>query len=160
MYGQIKAAGYKGLFLSGLYSNLLVKPMEGSGVTATFVNPEDTSPGMALLKKDVDALEPGQSAKVDSGMISAYSSTDMFIQALKTVAKKGKSAITPAAVQKAAAVQKWEIKGLAGPTNYPQSTGFDYPLCMTLMISDGTTWNTVVPYGCSTKKFTQAGKPA
>jgi len=160
MYGMIKAAGYKGLFLSGLYSNLLVSPMEGSGVTATFVNPEDTSPGMALLKKDVDALEPGQSAKVDSGMISAYSSTDMFIQALKTVAKKGKSAITPAAVQKAAAVQKWEIKGLAGPTNYPQSTGFDYPLCMTLMISDGTTWNTVVPYGCSTKKFTQAGKPA
>jgi ABC-type branched-subunit amino acid transport system substrate-binding protein len=160
MYAMIKASGYKGLFLSGLYSNLLVGPMQGSGVTATFVNPQDTTPGMTQLKKDVDALEPGQSAKVDSGMIAAYASTDMFIQALKTVAKKGKSAITPANVQKAASVQKWRINGLAGPTNYPQSTGFDYPLCMTLMISDGTTWNTVVPFGCSTKKFTQAGKPA
>jgi len=57
-------------------------------------------------------------------------------------------------------VQKWEIKGLAGPTNYPQPTGFCHPLCMTLMISDGTTWKTVVPSGCSTKKSTQAGKPA
>ena len=57
-------------------------------------------------------------------------------------------------------MQKWEIKGLAGPTNYPQPTGFCHPLCMTLMISDGTTWKTVVPSGCSTKKSTQAGKPA
>ena len=64
----------------------------------------------------------------------------MFIQALKTAAKKGKSDITPENVQKAAANQTWQIKGLAGPTTYPQSTVSAYPACSAEVLSDGTAW--------------------
>jgi ABC-type branched-subunit amino acid transport system substrate-binding protein len=153
LYGLVHASGYSGLYISGLYSNLLVKAMEGSGVTSQFVNPTADTPGMKLLRKDLDAYQAGAGDKVDSGVIAGYSSTDMFIQALKTVAKKGKSNITPVNVQQAAARMTWRIDGLAGPTRYPQSTGFAYPVCMTLLISDGTQWNTTVPYECSTKKY-------
>ena len=48
-------------------------------------------------------------------MMAGYLSTDMFIQALKTVAKKGKSNITPENVQKAAMNQTWQLKGLGDP---------------------------------------------
>ena len=63
------------------------------------------------MKTDLDAFEPGSGDKVDSGTIAGYTSTDMFIQALKTVAKKGKSNITPENVQKAAATPDVEARG-------------------------------------------------
>jgi len=72
---------------------------------------------------------------------------------LKTVAKKGKSAITPEAVQKVASTQTWQIKGLAGPTSYPKSTVSPYPTCTSLVVSDGSKWSTVEPFGCSNKQF-------
>jgi ABC-type branched-subunit amino acid transport system substrate-binding protein len=153
MWNLMKANGFRGTFISGLYSNVIVKPMAGSAAIGSFVNPLEDTPGMRLIKKDLDGYEPGSSAKLDSGMIAAYSAADMFIQALKTVAKKGKSSITPENVQKAAATQTWEIKGLAGPTTYPQSTVFGYPACFSVFLSDGTQWNTVAPYTCSTKKI-------
>jgi ABC-type branched-subunit amino acid transport system substrate-binding protein len=152
-WGQLKANGYPGTYVSGLYSDVIVKLMEGSFATGAWVNPNDDTPGMNQLKTDLDAFQSGGSSKVDTGSISAYSATDMFIQALKTAAKKGKSNITPANVQKAAANQKWEIKGLAGPTVYPKSTVQGYPWCFTLFESDGTAWNTAVPYTCSKKTY-------
>jgi hypothetical protein len=43
-------------------------------------------------------------------MVAGYLSTDIFISALKTTAKKGKSAMTPENVQKAAMHQTWQFK--------------------------------------------------
>ena len=60
---------------------------------------------------------------MDLGSIYGYTSTDMFIQALKTVAKKGKSNITPENVQKAASTMKWQIEGLDGPEGVPEVDG-------------------------------------
>jgi ABC-type branched-subunit amino acid transport system substrate-binding protein len=153
MYGLIKASGYKGIFMSSLYSNVLVGAMNGSTVNTAFVNPLESTPGMDQMKQDLDAFKAGEGAKVDSGTIAGYTSTDMFIEALKTIAKKGKGNITPENLQKAAAVQTWEIKGLAGPTSYPKATVNSYPACNSLYLSDGTSWNTVVPYACSTKTY-------
>ncbi|HZP29749.1 MAG TPA: ABC transporter substrate-binding protein [Acidimicrobiia bacterium] len=153
IWNLLKANNYQGIYISGLYSDLIVKQMGGSAATGTFVGPTENTPGMNQLKKDLDAYQSGASSKIDSGVIAAYSSADMFIQALKTVAKKGKGNITPENVQKAAATQTWQIKGLAGPTKYPQATVYTYPACFSLFYSDGTAWSTAVPYTCSTKKF-------
>ncbi|MFN8028246.1 MAG: ABC transporter substrate-binding protein [Acidimicrobiia bacterium] len=153
LYAQMQANNYPGIFMSSLYTNLLVGTFKGSAVNTAFVNPTTDSAGMNQMKKDLDAYKSGEGDKVDSGTIAGYTSTDMFIQALKTVAKKGKSAITPAAVQAAAAKQTWELKGVAGPTQYPKATVNSYPSCNSLYLSDGTAWNTVVDYGCSTKTY-------
>jgi ABC-type branched-subunit amino acid transport system substrate-binding protein len=149
----LKASGYKGTFVSGFYADAIVKPMAGSFGTGAWVNPSESNPGMDQFKADLDAVQAGGSAKADTGSISAYAATDMFIQALKTVAKKGKSNITPANVQKAAANQTWQIKGLAGPTVYPKSTVQGYPWCFTLFQSDGTKWSTAEPFTCSKKTY-------
>ena len=122
-------------------------------VNTAFVNPTTDTPGMNQMKEDLDAWKAGEGEKVDSGTIAGYTSTDMFIQALKTVAKGGKNKITPEAVQAAAAKQTWELKGVAGPTSYPKATVNSYPSCNSLYISDGTQWTTVVDYGCSTKTY-------
>ena len=155
MYSLMKASGYTGTFLSSLYSNILVKAMDGSGANVPVVPLDATTnnAGLVQMKKDLDAFSSGASSKVDTGTIAGYASTDMFIQALKTVAKKGKSNITPENVQKAAANQTWQIQGLAGPTIYPQSTVNAYPACTALTISDGTTWNTVEAFACSKKQY-------
>ncbi|MFN8026901.1 MAG: ABC transporter substrate-binding protein [Acidimicrobiia bacterium] len=154
MYSLIKANGYTGTYISSLYSNILVKALDGSAANVPVV-PLDTtgSAGLDQMKNDLDAYQAGASAKIDTATIAGYASTDMFIAALKTAAKKGKSNITPETVQKAAATQTWQIKGLAGPTTYPQSTVSPYPACTALTISDGTTWKTVEPFGCSKKQF-------
>ena len=77
---------------------------------------------MNQMKADFDAFQSGAAAKADTGMVAGYLSTDMFIQALKKVAAKGKSNITPANVRKVASTLTWQIKGVAGPTTYPTAT--------------------------------------
>ena len=153
LYANVKANNYTGIYVSSLYSNLLVKAMEGSAVQTSFGNPIDASTGMDRMKTDLDAFEPGSGAKIDSGTIAGYTSTDMFIQALKTVAKKGKANITPANVQKAAARQTWKLAGVAGPTKYPDSTVSSVQTCGAIFVSDGTQWKTEVPYGCSPLRY-------
>jgi ABC-type branched-subunit amino acid transport system substrate-binding protein len=153
LYAQIQANNYPGIYMSSLYSNLLVGAFKGSTVNTAFVNPTTSTPGMDAMKKDLNAWKAGEGDKVDSGTIAGYTSTDMFIQALKTAAKKGKSNITPEAVQAAAAKQTWELKGVAGPTSYPKATVNTYPNCNSLFSSDGAQWTTVVDYGCSTKTY-------
>jgi ABC-type branched-subunit amino acid transport system substrate-binding protein len=157
IWSQLQANGYKGVFFSSLYSDFLTKSMNGTVANALF-NPVDAGgAGMKQLQTDVDAVTPGSSTKVDSGMVAGYASTDMFIQALKSVAKKGKSSITPAAVQKAAMNQTWQMKGLAGPTQYPNATVASYQACSAEVLSDGTAWKTVVPYTCSKKQYPVKG---
>jgi ABC-type branched-subunit amino acid transport system substrate-binding protein len=154
IWDLVKANGFDGIFISSLYSNFLTKPLDGSLANVPSV-PSDTTgaAGLDQMKQDLDAYKAGTSERIDTATIAGYASTDMFIQALKTVAKKGKSNITPANVQKAAAKQTWQIKGLAGPTTYPQSTVSPYPTCTALALSDGTTWKTVEPFGCSKKQY-------
>jgi ABC-type branched-subunit amino acid transport system substrate-binding protein len=153
VYDQMKAGGFTGTFISPLYSDLLVKPMAGS-VTVTLSVPfsQDT-PGIKQLKDALDANKPGSSAKVDVGTFSAYASTDMFIQALKAVAKGGKSKITPEAIQKYASTMTWKIDGLSGPVIYPKASVTAYPYCTSASLSNGTAWEQVEPYTCSKKQF-------
>jgi ABC-type branched-subunit amino acid transport system substrate-binding protein len=153
LYANIKGNNYPGIYVSSLYSNLLVKAMEGSAVQTSFGNPIDASPGMDRMKADLDAFQPGSGDTVDSGTIAGYASTDMFIQALKTVAKKGTAAITPANLQAAAARQTWELDGVAGPTKYPDSTVTSVQTCGALFLSDGTEWKTEVPFNCSARRY-------
>jgi ABC-type branched-subunit amino acid transport system substrate-binding protein len=155
MYNLIHANGYTGTYISSLYSNILVKALSGSAANVPVVPLDATSnnAGLVTMEKQLDAFSPGASQKVDTATIAGYASTDMFIQALKTVAKKGKSNITPENVQKAAAKQTWQIQGLAGPTTYPNSTVSPYPTCTALTVSDGTTWKTVEPFACSKKQY-------
>jgi hypothetical protein len=127
--------------------------MSGSAATAFFTPFDQTTPGLIQVKKNLDAFQPGASTKLDSGMLVAYASTDMFIQSLKKVAAKGKSHITPENVQKIAANQTWELKGVTGPTEYPASTVVPTPTCEGLVVSNGTDWKQVVPYQCSTKQY-------
>jgi ABC-type branched-subunit amino acid transport system substrate-binding protein len=154
MYSLIHANGYTGTYISSLYSDLLTKTMDGSAANVPVVPLDNTGQaGLEQMKKDLDAYSPGASGKIDTATIAGYGSTDMFIQALKTVAKKGKSAITPEAVQKVSATQTWKINGLVGPTSYPKSTVSPYPTCTALTVSDGTTWKTVEPFACSNKQY-------
>ena len=152
IYQGLKANGYDGVFLSSLYSDVLVKALSGSAAGIGFTNLTEKNPALDRLRADVEAVKPG--AAVDTGVEIGYASTDFFIQALKTAAKRrGVSRLTPEAVQQAAAKQTWEIEGLAGPIEYPASTAVPTPSCSSIVVSDGTAWTTVEPYGCSRKKF-------
>jgi hypothetical protein len=47
----------------------------------------------------------------------------------------------------------YELKGIAGPTSYPLSTVDPTPMCRTVVLSNGTTWDTVEPYTCNMKSY-------
>ncbi len=151
IYAGLQANNYKGTYQSPLYSDALLKPMSGSVSSIQFNNLTENTPALEQMKADFNKVKPG--AAIDSGGATAYFSTDMFIQALKTAAKKGKSNITPEAVQKAAATQTWQIKGAAGPTIYPGATQKSYSACTTIVKDSGTSWDTVVPFTCSNKGY-------
>jgi ABC-type branched-subunit amino acid transport system substrate-binding protein len=153
LYSSLTAAGYTGSYFSGLYSDALVKPLSGSLVNSVTVNVNESTPGVNQMKQDLDAYQPGLSSKIDLATEYGYTSTDMFIQALKTVAKKGTSNITPQNVQKAASTMTWKINGLMGPVSYPKSTVMDFPACNGNSMSNGTSFVTTEPYTCSTKTF-------
>ena len=95
MYSLLKATGFNGVYTSGLYSDVLVKALAGSTINFPSENFLSDNPGMNQLKDDLDAVKPGAGAKMDSGDLFGCKSTDMFIQAPKTVAKQGKSNIAP-----------------------------------------------------------------
>jgi hypothetical protein len=107
---------------------------------------------MDRMKADIEAVGTSAS-KINYGAMMGYTSTDMFIQALKTVAKKGKSNITPENVQKAASTMTWKMDGVMGATEYPKTTVYSYPSCLAVYDSNGTAWTTAVPLVCSTKTY-------
>jgi ABC-type branched-subunit amino acid transport system substrate-binding protein len=153
LYALVQANDYQGVFSHGLYTDALVEPLAGSTTNFNAENFSSNTAGMKEFKADMDAVEPGSSAKVDIGALFGYGSTDMFIQALKKVAAKGKSNITPENVQKVASTMTWEWKGVMGPLEYPKSTVMQFPACYSQMVSNGTAWETVVPYECSRRTF-------
>ena len=148
----LKATGYKGAFTHGLFTDALVKPFEGSYVNNPVVNPAENTPGYVQMKKDLAALKPGLEDNVDLGTVFGYGSTDFFLQVLKKV-KKNKMAITPENVQKVASTFTFELKGVKGPIEYPKATVMVYPACFSNFYSNGTAWETVVPFTCSTKTY-------
>jgi ABC-type branched-subunit amino acid transport system substrate-binding protein len=152
MYAQLQANNYPGIFQHTLYSDLLVGLMKGTTST-TFAVPYNTVGNAALdqVIADIKAVKADQA--LETGSAAGYYSTDMFIQALKTVAAEGTEYITPANVRLAAAHQTWEIEGLVGPTRYPESTVKPIPQCSALVFSDGTSWQTVSEYSCSEKSY-------
>ena len=149
MWSLMKAQGYKGTFQSPLYSDLLLKPMQGSVASIQFVALNIPGDAINQINSDVKAVAPKQA--VDTGVLTGYWTTDEFIQALKTVAKSGKDLISPENVQKAAAVQTWQMQGLVGPVEYPAATLKSTPACTSIVLDTGTEWKTVVPYKCSSK---------
>jgi ABC-type branched-subunit amino acid transport system substrate-binding protein len=156
IYNLMSAQGFKGIFQHALYTDIFVKAFADTIVTASNANFNATGiPSLDQMNADIAAVAPDQ--KMDGVVFSGYSSTDMFIQALKTAAKSGKSAITPTNVQKIAAKQTWQLKGLTGPIVFPIATNVQEPYCTSLFESDGTTWNTAEPYSCSTKTYPVKG---
>jgi ABC-type branched-subunit amino acid transport system substrate-binding protein len=152
IYAQLRAAGFTGEFEHNIYTDLLVKPFAGSIVAIPHHNLNETgNAALDKMKASVEQVKPGQ--QIDSGIMYGYLTTDMFISALKKAAAKGKANITRDSVQKAAATQTWELKGLAGPTEFPASTVAATPMCREIVKSDGTKWVTVVPYSCNTKRY-------
>ena len=149
MWSLMKAQGYKGTYQSPLYSDLLLKPMQGSVASIQFVALNIPGDAINQINADVKAVAPKQA--VDTGVLTGYWTTDEFIQALKTVAKSGKDLISPENVQKAAAVQTWQMQGLVGPVEYPAATLKSTPACTSIVLDTGTAWKTVVPYKCSSK---------
>jgi ABC-type branched-subunit amino acid transport system substrate-binding protein len=156
IYTQLVESGYDGVFHHTLYSDLLVGLMKGT-TASTFAVPFSTEgvPALDQVKADIVAVKADQT--LETGSAAGYFSTDMFIQALETVAAKGTDFISPANVRLAAAHQTWKIEGLIGPTRYPDSTVTGTPNCNALVTSDGTTWQTVAAYDCSDKRFPITG---
>jgi ABC-type branched-subunit amino acid transport system substrate-binding protein len=147
IYTQLRAAGFKGVYQHSIYNDGLAKPFADTIVSIPFRNLNSQGiPALDTLKTDLQSVNPNQ--KLDIGVMYGYLSTDMFISALKSAAKRGTSGITPENVQKAAARQTWQIKNLAGPTQYPASTVAATPTCVSLVYSNGTTWETAKTYRC------------
>lgn len=148
VWTALAPTGYKGYYQHFLYTDVLVKALAGSCAQTNFA-PLDTQGNKALdqMKADIEAFKPGSA--IDSGAITAHFSADMFIQALRTAAKKGTSGITPENVQKAAMKQTWQLKGFAGPTHYPEATVKSTGACSAIVQSDGTAWKTVQPFACN-----------
>ena len=151
VWNQMQALGYGGSYISSLYSDLVVAPMKGSYVNNYYANTNEANPYLEQMRTAVQAVKADQ--PMDSGTVAGYLSTDMFIQALKVAAENGNDKITGAAVQKAASTMTWEAKDFAGPTHYPDATVAVVNACTTVMKSDGTAWQTVVPFQCSDKTF-------
>jgi ABC-type branched-subunit amino acid transport system substrate-binding protein len=158
LWTTLQPSGYTGLYGTGLYTDILVKPLKGSATQFTGYNFSSDTPGMKQVKADLDAYQPGAGSKLDVGTFYGYNSTDFFIQVLKKVAAKGKSNITPEAVQKIASTFTWQLPGVAGPTTFPKSTVAAIPACLSAMVDDGAAWQTVVPYKCSYKTYSPSLK--
>ena len=149
IWSGLQNAGYKGYYLTGLYSDALLEPMKGTYAQVTFV-PFDT-PSDGLTDMTTYLAKVNAEYKADTGAFSAWASTDMFIQALKAAQADG--GISPENVHDKAMNQTWEIKGFAGPTTYPDSLAHSSPACSALTFDDGTVWKTVEPYTCSSKLY-------
>ena len=149
----VRAAGYKGTFYQTLGGvPALAKSMAGT-LTSAYYNTQP-NPGLTQMEADLQAFKPG-TVPIGYSNVPGYFAADMFIKALKKV---GRNHITPEAVQKALATQSWRIPGLVGPINYPAATAVSSPACSELLYDDGTNYNVVSPYACSTKVFPVNGK--
>jgi ABC-type branched-subunit amino acid transport system substrate-binding protein len=151
LFNLLKSQGYDGIFLTPFYSDLLLKPLQGSYVFLQFSGYESDTPAVRQMNKDVEAYKPG--TKGSLALAGGYFSADMFIQAVKRSLKSSKT-LTSASVQKAAAAMTYELKDTIGPTKYPASYQYPVSACATLLSDpDGTGYQIAQPYACSNKTY-------
>ncbi len=149
--GLINSSGYTGTFISPFYSPLLLSALKGAYVFVQFAGFEADSPGIKTMNQEIEAFKPG--TKPSLALAAGYFSADMFIQAVKNSLKTSKT-LTSASVQKAAAKMTYQIKNTVGPTQYPKSFTTSYKSCATLEYdADGTSFEIVQPFYCTTKTF-------
>jgi ABC-type branched-subunit amino acid transport system substrate-binding protein len=150
VYTQLRAAGYKGVYHSYNYAPALMKTLAGSVVGVLYnVLP---NAGLTQMNKDLQTYQP--KAQFTSGVAAAYFSAAMFAEAAKTVVdQQGKSALTPAAVQKVLSHINFQIPGLVGPVDYPPSTVSPVPFCQGLLMDTPTKYVSLEPYTCPTKTY-------
>jgi ABC-type branched-subunit amino acid transport system substrate-binding protein len=144
----VKGAGFTGTFYQTFGAvSVLAKPMAGTVTASTYAT--ESSPALQQMEADFNAFKPGTQLLAYAN-VPAYFAADMFIQALKKVGRD----ITPEAVQAALDHQTWQITGLVGPLAYPQSAVAPSPTCNEILTdTDGTGYQVVEPYSCSTKTW-------
>jgi len=152
LWPLVEAQGYKGYFVHGLYADALVKAFKGTYVNHPYPNFSQSSPGLTQMRKDLDAYQSGAAAKLDLGDVFGYTAADVFVTALKKAAAKGKSNITPENVQKAASTLHWQMPGFM-KVEYPKATVMEFPACFANSKSDGTAWQPVNTWTCSSKTY-------
>lgn len=150
VWTQLKANNYAGTFQSTLYSDLLAGPLEGSVASVQFQPFVEDTPAQQQMVEDVHAFKAD--AAINSGVAASYFAADIFISTLKQL-KKQKKDITPENVQALAAKSTYEVEGLFGPVDFPKAFVRSTPACTAIVQANGTSWDTVEPYVCSTKTF-------
>jgi ABC-type branched-subunit amino acid transport system substrate-binding protein len=150
MFKGLSAAGFTGTFQSPLYNELFVNVMKGAVASVQFVPLADSTPASDKMKAAIEAYKPG--TKLSSDIAISYFAADMLIKAIQAT-QKAKKPITPENVQASAAKMTFEVKGLYGPTKYPDSTVKPTPSCTAIVQATGTAFETVEPYACSTKSY-------
>ncbi len=147
----INSSGYTGTFLSPFYSPLLISALKGAYVFVQFAGFEADSPGIKTMNDNIEKFKPG--TKPSLALAAGYFSADQFIAAVKASLKTSKT-LTSASVQKAASKMTYQIKNTVGPTQYPASYKYAVKSCATLLYdADGTAFDIVQPYLCSTKTY-------
>ena len=135
-----------------MFTDILVKPFEGSYVNNPVVNPARTHGGEHPDQEG--SRRPCSRAWNRTstwGTEFGYTSTDFFIQVLKKM-KQQKMAITPENVQKVASTFTFELKGVKGPIEYPKATVMVYPASSATSTATDEVGH-VVPSSCSTKTY-------
>ncbi|WP_214104212.1 ABC transporter substrate-binding protein [Acrocarpospora catenulata] len=150
IYALLKANGFKGIYAHSLWSDAVLKPMEGSVVPVAWANPNESTPAADQMRADLKTVKPDQ--LIDIGAVAGYFGASMFIDALKIAANGGARNITPRAVRDAASTMTFEIKDLVGPTRYPDASSVATG-CRALLQATGTEWKTVQPFQCLEQRF-------
>jgi hypothetical protein len=151
LFNLLKEQGFKGVFLTPFYSDLLLKALQGSYVFLQFSGYESGTKAVQTMLADVEAYKPG--TKPSLTLSAGYFAADMFIKAVNASLKTSKT-LTSASVQKAASQMTYEIKGTIGPTKYPDSYQYSVSACSTLLEDvDGTAFTIAQPYTCSNKTY-------
>jgi branched-chain amino acid transport system substrate-binding protein len=116
---------------------------KGQTVFTQFDLPEDTD--NADMQEIVDAIKSsaGEDTFITQGALAGYFTADLFVKILKKVGKN----VTPEKFAKVASKFTYEIPGIIGPTKWPKAFTQGAP-CGTLVQSNGTSYDIVVPYGC------------
>ena len=151
MWTQLKANNYAGRSSRPLYSDLFAKALEGSVASVQYQPFAEDTPAQQQMVEDIHAFKAD--AAINSGVAASYFAADMLISSLKQLKKQGKE-ITPENVQAVAAKTTFEVKGLFGPTKFPDSQRpADARRARRSCRPTARRWETVEPYVCSSKTF-------
>jgi ABC-type branched-subunit amino acid transport system substrate-binding protein len=142
------ANNYTGTFESLLYADASIRGM-GNALAAPQYEPFTTgTPPQARMLADVRVVSA--TATLTPDVVLGYLAADMLVSALRHVVRDDK-AVTGANLQRAAASMTFRVKGLYGPTTYPDAFVRSTSACSALLVDTGTSWGVVDPYTCTKK---------